>query len=320
METQVVRVKDNSTSVLVCAAKLLKKGKLVAFPTETVYGLGANAFNAKAVKKIFQVKGRPSDNPLIVHIGYKADLKLVAKNIPPVAKKLTQKFWPGPLTLVLEKRKKVPSIVSANLNTVAVRMPSHTVALSLIRKAKVPLAAPSANSAGKPSPTAAAHVLQDLKNKIPLIVDSGKTNIGLESTVLDLTTSIPTLLRPGKITLQQLEKVLGSINLPSAKNKIAKSPGMKYKHYAPKAKVIVFHGSYKKILKEMQLTKKKLKSVAVLDTTKNQFKVAKQLFAFFRDCDKKRIKTILVIGSSHKGLGHALMNRIEKAASKIIRV
>tara|TARA_Y100000310_G_scaffold167610_2_gene167529 strand:+ start:11214 stop:12167 length:954 start_codon:yes stop_codon:yes gene_type:complete len=313
-------VRKSNANVIANAAKLLKDGKLVAFPTETVYGLGANAFDAKAVKQIFKVKGRPVDNPLIVHVGSKADINLVAKNIPSVAKKLIQEFWPGPLTLVLEKRKSIPSIVSANLQTVAIRMPSNKIALFLICKAKVPLAAPSANSAGKPSPTSATHVLQDLKNKIPLIVDGGSTHIGLESTVLDLTTSTPTLLRPGKITLPQLEKVLGVINLPSSKNTLTKSPGMKYKHYAPKAKVIVLHGSKKKVLKEIQLTKKKFKSVVILDATKNQSKVANQLFAFFRNCDKKGIKNILVIGSSHQGLGHALMNRIEKAASKIIRV
>ncbi len=237
------------------AAEIIKKGGLVAFPTETVYGLGANALDKKAVRKIFEVKGRPLDNPVIVHIADIGDLKKLAKTIPKEAEILvdphfkkfglgSKKFWPGPLTLVLFKKKVVPIEVTAGGNTVAIRMPKNKIALRLIKAAGVPIAAPSANLAGRPSPTTAKHVFEDLGNKIDLILDGGRTKIGLESTVLDLTVKPPQILRPGGISFEELKKVIKDIQLhPSLLGKKlkgkAKSPGMKYRHYAPKAPLIL---------------------------------------------------------------------------------
>ena len=318
-----VRKSKGRKAALDLAAHFIERGQLVVFPTETVYGLGANAFNAKAVKNIFLTKGRPSDNPLIVHLGNKKDIALVAKNIPSKAKKLIKAFWPGPLTLVLKRRKKIPAAVSAGLNTVAVRMPSHPIALTLIRKS-FPLAAPSANLAGKPSATKAEHVKDDFKNKIPLILDGGKATIGVESTVLDLTKKTPLLLRPGKITIKQIEKVIGPIDvfvIKKGKKIVATSPGMKYRHYAPKAKVIIIKGNPQKVKAKIKNLQKKYKKkhVAIL-RKKTHKQTASLLFSFFRKCDKQGVKIILIEGMAEQGLGHALVNRVEKAATNILRV
>ena len=235
------------------AVRIIKKGGLVAFPTETVYGLGANALDKKAVRKIFKVKKRPLDNPIIVHIAEIEDLNLLAKNIPEEVKILTKKFWPGPLTLVLFKKKIVPEEVTAGTNTVAIRMPDNEIALRLIRSSGVPIAAPSANLAGKPSSTIAQHVFEDLGDKIDLIFDGGPTKIGVESTVVDLTVQPPQILRPGGISFEELKRVIKNIQLhPSLLSEIrfasqlfngVKSPGMKYRHYAPKASLILVEGN-----------------------------------------------------------------------------
>src|SRR3972149_11870243 len=232
------------------AAEFIKKGGLVAFPTETVYGLGADALNPKAVLALFEAKKRPLDNPPIIHVENPDDVKTLAKHVPHEAELLMKRFWPGPLTLVLERSRKVPDVTVAGLDTVAVRMPKHEVALALIRESGVPIAAPSANLAGKPSPTTAEHVLDDLNGRIDAVLDGGATCVGVESTVLDLTVCPPMVLRPGGTTFEALRKVLGEVELHpfvAAEKEIVagetRTPGVKHKHYAPKAKLILVEGS-----------------------------------------------------------------------------
>lgn len=326
------------------AAGIIQRGGLVAFPTETVYGLGANALNKKAVRKIFEAKKRPKDNPLIVHIADFRDLSKLARKIPKEAEILAKKFWPGPLTLVLFKKKIVPKEVVAGTNTVAVRMPQNKIALELIKTARVPIAAPSANLAGKPSPTTAQDVFEDLGGKVDLILDGGKTKIGLESTVVDLTINPPLILRPGGISFEQLKKVLKDLKLhpillgKEVKEKIIKSPGMKYRHYAPKATLILAGGENKEKIKKIQSLifehQKQGKKVGVacasenkkfyqkanlvlpLGSKKNLKKIAQNLFRVFRQFDKKGIDIILAEIFSEKGIGFAIMHRLKKAANK----
>lgn len=238
---------ENTEENIEKAAEILRNGGLVGIPTETVYGLAANALDGKAVAKIFEAKGRPADNPLIVHIAEFSDIGRfnLASEIPDTAKKLADSFWPGPLTVIMKKSDVIPKEVSAGLDTVAVRFPSHPAALKIIRKAGVPLAAPSANLSGSPSPTTALHVMNDLDGRIDAVVDGGMSGVGLESTVITLAGDTPRILRPGGITLEQLKEVLGEVELDGAVlHKLADgakaaSPGMKYKHYAPKANVIL---------------------------------------------------------------------------------
>jgi len=309
------------------ASSIIKKGGLVAFPTETVYGLGADALNPKAVKKIFKEKGRPSDNPLIVHIARKKDVYRLAKEVPKQAEKLMKKFWPGPLTIVLKKSRIVPNIITAGLDTVAIRMPKNRIALELIRESGVPIAAPSANSSTKPSPTSARHVLEDLDGKIGMIIDGGNAKIGVESTVVDMTSDIPMLLRPGGISLEQLRKCLGKVDVhPVAKGKkskeaISRSPGMKYRHYSPKAEVILVEGKGKmqKIREIAKSLERKGKKVAIMKMGKDHGRIAKKLFSAFREMDRKGFDAIILEGVDEKGLGLAIMNRIRKAASRRIK-
>lgn len=224
------------------AGQILAAGGIVAFPTETVYGLGANALDETAVQKIFTAKGRPSDNPLIVHIADIKEVDALIAEIPEKAKLLMDAFWPGPISIIMQKSDKIPDCVSAGLKTVAVRMPSNPVAREIIRAAGVPIAAPSANTSGKPSPTEASHVREDMLGKIDMIADGGSCTVGLESTVIDMTSDIPTVLRPGGITLDMLESVLGEVHAgkgSATQDEAPKSPGMKYKHYAPKADLTV---------------------------------------------------------------------------------
>jgi len=335
-KTKIIKInpKKIDHKKIALAARIIKKGGLVAFPTETVYGLGANALNAKAVLKIFKAKKRPLDNPIIVHIARKKDIYKVAKEVPKKAEKLIKKFWPGPLTLVLKKSEKIPYEVTAGLETVCVRMPSHPIALALIKKSK-PIAAPSANLAGRPSPTRAEHVLQDLKGKIDAIIDGGETKIGLESTILDLTSKIPTILRPGGISYEELKKALGKVKIHKlAKAEmetgkiIAFSPGMKYRHYAPKAKMILVEGKKEKVIKKIQKLIKKFKNkkIGVLSFSgypyktktkylgKNLKKAAKKLFSALREFDKEKVDIIIAEGCSTKGIGLAIINRLRKAS------
>lgn len=311
------------------AASIIRKGELVAFPTETVYGLGANAISSKAVKKIFIAKKRPADNPLIVHISNKNDIYLLAREVPKEAIKLIKKYWPGPLTIVLKKSLIVPPEVTCNLDTVAIRVPQNKIALSLIEQAQVPIAAPSANISGKPSPTCAKHVAQDFKNKI-FVLDGGSTKIGLESTVIDLSKKPFTLLRPGKITLEELKKILGKVVVARHNSKKPKSPGMKYRHYSPKAKLILIEGERNKVEEKIRsiLTKDcgvlgvniKIKSKKTINLGKDHRTIASNLYSALREFDDSKITTILAQGTEDKLLGRAIMNRLRKAATKIIKV
>ncbi len=341
MKTQILKIKNNKIDreKIKQASILLKKDELVAFPTETVYGLGANALSSRAIKKIFEAKNRPADNPLIVHIAKKSDLKKYTKNIPKIANRLISSFWPGPLTIILEKNKLIPKIATAGLDYVAIRMPANKIALELIKESGVPLAAPSANLSTKPSPTLAKHVIEDLNGKIAGIIDGGSTKIGLESTVLDLTTTPPTLLRPGDITIKQIENLIGPINLPKNKKNqiITKSPGTKYRHYSPKTKIYLFEGNKNKVNQAIQklINSNKNKKIGVITNNKNsnykntflvhfigstEKPMARNLFKVFRDLDEKKLDFIVAEGINDENLGLAIMNRLRKASHKIKKI
>ncbi len=329
------------------AGRILQRGGIVAFPTETVYGLGANALSSKAVAKIFRAKKRPFDDPLIVHICDEKQAYILAQKVTMQAKMLMDKFWPGPLTIVLAKARKVPSITTGNLGTVAIRMPNHKVACQLIRAAGFPIAAPSANLFGKPSPTSAKHVLEDLDGRIDAVLDSGRTHIGIESTVVDLSGKNPVLLRPGKITAEELEKVIGKIIIhPLAKALHgkgtaqksgalkAKSPGMHYRHYAPKARIVIVQGGKKAVRKKINelLAKNSAKKCGVLAISANKYsafsvkrlgkshlQAAKKLFGSLRELDSEGVEIIFAEGLEERGVGFAVMNRLRKAAEKVVR-
>ena len=252
MNTKLVKISVNDSSEKYNeAACLLKDGQVVGIPTETVYGLAGNAYSEDAVKRIFEAKGRPQDNPLIVHISEFSELYELVSEVPENAKILADAFWPGPLTMILPKAEKVPYCTTGNLDTVAVRCPSHPIARKLIKLSGLPLAAPSANLSGKPSPTKAEHVFEDLNGRIPYIIDGGDCEEGVESTVITLATETPRLLRPGNVTLGQLKAVLGKVEVddavlnPLKNNETAASPGMKYKHYSPDAQITLVKGEYK---------------------------------------------------------------------------
>lgn len=320
-------------------AEWLRSGELVAFPTETVYGLGANALDASACMKIFEVKGRPQDNPLIVHVSDRAMVNSLVEGWTPEAELCVQHFWPGPLTLVLPKTTLVPDVVTAGLLNVAVRMPSHPVALRLIEETGVPIAAPSANLSGKPSPTIGSHVWRDMKGKIPLILDAGACQVGLESTVLDLSGEVPTILRPGGITKEQLEEILGEVRLYTPmQNQIPRAPGMKYRHYAPQGDMKVIVGLQERVIQrmgqEIQKGHARLKRVGVLCTLESApflhyrlpdllfvlgsrnrpEEVASNLFEGLRLCDERGMNIIIAEGIQEGGLGTAVMNRLQKAS------
>ena len=333
----------NLSQISECA-KLIKEGKLVVFPTETVYGLGVNALDDNAVKKIFIAKGRPSDNPLIVHISDRNMLETVVKDIPEQAKKLMRCFWPGPLTIIFNKKEIVPNSVTCNLSTVAVRMPSHPIARQLIKESGVPIAAPSANISGKPSTTTAQHVIDDLRDKVDAIIDGGESNIGLESTVIDVSGKIPTLLRPGGITLEQLQLCLGTqVQIANPLSKTPKSPGMKYRHYAPNTTLILSSGKTEKEMREkIEILSEKLinkgNKIAIIGSVETSQEInccdkcdvycigprgdlnyiAAHMFSLLRDIDKKGYDYSLIGSCDEEGIGMALMNRLKKAASKTI--
>lgn len=308
------------------AAKVIKNKGLVAFPTETVYGLGANALDPCAVSKIFITKGRPQDNPLIVHIADKSDLIKYVTSIPRKARKIIDKFWPGPITLVFKKKPVIPDIVTCGLNSVAIRMPINKIALSLIKASGVPIAAPSANLSGKPSTTCANHVLDDLDGKIDMIIDGGEVDVGIESTVLSLVDN-PVLLRSGKISVEEIEQVIGKIEIHNGAignlsvNQKVLSPGMKYKHYSPLAKVILVTGDNSKD-KINKISKKYIASgkkvLVILSKKYKKDKLAHILFDLFRKADKEKIDIILIEEVSSDGIGLAIMNRIKRAISKTI--
>ncbi|MCD6434108.1 MAG: threonylcarbamoyl-AMP synthase [Candidatus Diapherotrites archaeon] len=313
------------------AADAIKKGQLVVFPTETVYGLGASAYNPKACKKIFEVKGRPADNPLIVHVANIKQAKKIAE-FNPIARKLA-KLWPAPLTLVLRKKdKKIPKIVTAGLDTIAIRIPRHRVALELI-KASRPIAAPSANISGTPSGTTLRHIIDDFFGKVSVIIDSGIARYGLESTIVDLSRGKAILLRPGSLPAEKISKIVELEIPPEAKAlkkaKKAIAPGMKYRHYSPSVPVIVVENEKEKNIKRIAEEYKQSKLRVALIASKNYAKLrlfkkfkterhfAKHLFAWLRFFDKKS-DVIIVEAVKEHGLGLAIMNRLRKAATKII--
>lgn len=323
------------------AASYLKSGQVVAFPTETVYGLGADATNDEAVKRIFEAKGRPNDNPLIVHIANINQLERYVESIPEAAEKVINHFWPGPCTIVLKKKGPLAPSVTGGLDTVGVRMPDHPVALELIEKAGVPLAAPSANSSGRPSPTTALHVRHDLEGKIKAIVNGGATGVGLESTVLDLTDpEKPTILRPGGVTLEELERVLGKVWMDThlTDEKAApKSPGMKYTHYSPDKPVWILPETLSEaqdVLSDLEEMGEKigfLVSDRWMDRLSSENRVgftlgnknkpqqaASRLFSSLRALDDEPVTIIVVEPYQKSGIGTAYMNRLEKAASRIL--
>jgi len=300
------------------AAEIIKNGGLVAFPTETVYGLGANALDEAACAKIYAAKGRPSDNPLIMHISEDMTLDGIVQNISPEAAKLMEAFWPGSLTIIFQS---VPRGTFSD--TVGVRMPKNLVARLLIHYAGVPIAAPSANLSGRPSPTTAAHVLEDLDGKIDMILDGGPCEVGLESTVIDCSGGgTPTILRPGAVTREMIESVIGPVGmkLEVAADETPKSPGMKYRHYAPKAKVTVVTGEAAKIKRKLEELAcasqgKKVRIVTVEDMGGSYEAIAANLFDMLRMCDEIGLDEVFVEGVTEEGLGVAIMNRLKKAAS-----
>lgn len=315
------------------AAEIIKNGGIVAMPTETVYGLAADALNGEAVAKIFKAKGRPMDNPLIVHISDIKQIDMLVSDFPEKAKRLAQKFWPGPLTIVLPKSNIIPDEVSAGLSTVAIRFPSHKIAQELISKSS-PIAAPSANLSGSPSPTTVRHVLADMDGRIDAIIDGGDCEVGVESTVITLAEDIPTLLRPGGVTLEQLKAEIGEVKVHPAvlnsleKGMTASSPGMKYKHYSPKAEVILLRGSEKDFCKYIKANSDNKTAVLCYDEEKESFKNyillgkrddeaahAHRLFTCLREADEIGYTRVYAHCPKPEGIGLAVYNRILRAAA-----
>jgi len=308
------KILDSTQPNIAIAASLLLNGGTVAFPTETVYGLGANALCSDAVAKIFAAKGRPSDNPLIVHIANPDDVNHVAREVSEKSKLLMARFWGGPLTLVLKRQPNVPDIVTAGLDTVGVRMPANEIALELIREAGVPLAAPSANISGKPSPTAFSHVKTDLLGKVDAIIDGGSCGVGLESTVIDMTREIPIILRPGGVSREEIESVIGAVEVAnseiSAENVAPIAPGMKYKHYAPNAKIVICD------VADLPLASEKV-GILTFDLNEPE-SAARDLFAKLREFDDLGVDVIYASDVPNDGLWAAVRNRLHKAAGKIV--
>ncbi len=301
------------------AAEIINNGGIAAFPTETVYGLGANIFDETAIAKIFEAKRRPNDNPLIAHIGTLEQIEILVSQITPNAEKFIEAFFPAPLTLVLPKSARVPRIATANLDTIGVRMPDHDLALEFLKNCKTPVAAPSANLSGKPSPTNWQAVFEDLDGRIDCILKGEITKIGLESTVVDLTSQVPMILRSGAVTLEQLREIIPETEIYGfEKTETPKSPGLKHKHYSPKARVVL-------ISPKSKVQSPKSKGFIGLSESENEFDLTKicaspeayahELFAFFRECDRKNISTIYCETVEEKGIGLALMDRLKRAAT-----
>ncbi len=331
MQTQSL---STSTGDILHAAHLLRAGELVAFPTETVYGLGAMVFNESAVRAIFTAKGRPSDNPLIVHCADRTDVERVAINIPPLFDALFERFCPGPLTMLLERHIAVPDAVTAGLNTVAVRFPAHPVAETLIRTAGEPLVAPSANRSGRPSPTQAQHVMNDLAGRIAAVIDGGSCEVGIESTVLNILTNPPVILRPGSITKEMLEDVVGyevvhgSYAIKTSNDGISEvsfptlAPGMKYRHYAPEARIILVDSMAEALQTARGIEEQRGNLVWILSNSVKKpehgiFLLSEQtLYAMFRNADAQNVGTLILVCDPHVRNNEGLMNRIQKAASR----
>lgn len=342
MNTKVEYLDKNNPNkeIIKKAGNCIRQGGLVVFPTETVYGLGANALNEEAVKGIFMAKGRPQDNPLIIHVA-DMDISNFVKEVPEKAKKMMERFWPGPLTIIMKKSSIIPNITSAGLDSVGIRMPANVLARELIKESGVPIAAPSANISGKPSPTEIEGCIEDLKGKVDFIIGGEKCDVGLESTIVDCTVEPPCVLRPGGITLEMLKEIDGEIYIdPSImkkaeKNFKPKAPGMKYRHYAPKAPVKVVTGDLEKtIAKVNEIVQNYIdvgKKVGIISTeeTKGRYRnaivkslgnrndistIGKNLFRVLREFDEEEVDIIISEAFEEKGLGIAIMNRLKKAA------
>ena len=337
----ITRILPPTDAAIAEAAALIRAGELVAFPTETVYGLGADGLNREAVAKIFQAKGRPGDNPLILHISALDQIApLIACELSPTAKKMADAFWPGPLTMIFPKSARVPENVSAGLSTVAIRFPAHPDAQRLIAAAETPIAAPSANRSGKPSPTTANHVFEDMDGRIPLILDGGECLVGVESTVVDMTGPVPHILRPGGITAEQIAQVAGASEVdsavmrPLAEGEKPRSPGMAHRHYAPNGQLTVFTGDSDRVVQRIQSEydcakangsrplilsmeahvasygDRRIESLGADETA-----MAHRLFALLRDADHMEADVLFAEGVEAKGVGLAVMNRLGRAAA-----
>lgn len=348
MFTKLVKVAENNidTDVLVEASDILKNGGLVAFPTETVYGLGGDATDKEASRKIYEAKGRPSDNPLIVHIAEFEQLQQIASELPKEAKLLADAFWPGPLTMIVKKNDVIPYETTGGLDTVAVRMPSHPVAAQLIKVSGCMIAAPSANTSGRPSPTKASHVYEDLNGKIDYIIDGGTVDIGLESTIIDLTEEVPMILRPGYITQQMFEQVIGKVKMDPGLAHVdvnieggakPKAPGMRYRHYAPKGDLTIIKGDIEKVISSINEMAKKANSdglkvgIIATESSKERYllgevlsigdredeeTIAHNLYDILRRFDELEVDVIYSESFASENIGQAIMNRLLKAAGQ----
>ncbi len=345
MKTDIIKVSENCVSSgdeerLMRAGEILRKGGLVAFPTETVYGLGGDALNPEASVKIYTAKGRPSDNPLIIHINKFADIYQIVKEMPEAAVKVGKAFWPGPLTMILPKAEKVPYETTGGLNTVAVRFPSHPIARKLIEYGGGFVAAPSANASGKPSPTRAKHVVEDMDGRIEMIVDGGEVGIGLESTIIDMTVEPPRILRPGYITQEMLKQVLGEVGedvtmMRNDSGEAPRAPGMKYRHYAPSGSLVIVEGEPQQVADYINAraaqdskagertgilgTREQLEQyhadvIKCIGSREEEEAVARNLFAVLREFDEEKVTKIYSESFPAQGLGQAVMNRLLKAA------
>ncbi len=342
MRTEIAKINEFDIEMerIRYAGQILRKGGLVAFPTETVYGLGADALQAQASKKIYAAKGRPSDNPLIVHICCIEDIGKIVSDLPEKAKLLADAFWPGPLTMILPKSGMVPYETTGGLDTVAVRMPSHPIALALIREGGGAVAAPSANTSGRPSPTLAEHVYEDLQGRIPLILDGGEVGIGIESTIIDLTETVPMILRPGFITAEMIADIVGEVQVDPgilAEHPVQKpkAPGMKYRHYAPRADLFLVEGEaaavadkINQLAREKNAQGKKVGIIAAQETRKHykegrvwsigeredEETIAHNLYRILRELDKSDVDIIYSESFSTPHMGQAVRNRLLKAA------
>lgn len=331
---------EDDSGIFRQSGDIIKDGGLVAFPTETVYGLGGDALNPESSRKIYAAKGRPSDNPLIVHIANWTSIKKICVDIPDEAKQLADAFWPGPLTMILKKSSAVPYETTGGLDTVAVRLPDHPVAISLIKAAGGYIAAPSANLSGRPSPTTAAHVIEDMDGRIDMILDGGDVGIGLESTIVDLTERVPVILRPGYVTQEMLNRVLGRVDvditlMDQGSGQAPKAPGMKYRHYAPKGSMRLIEGDQEAVIRTMNAEVKKARlrgertGVMITDeiwervsadvkksvgNRENEYEIARRLYRILREFDEEGVTAIFSESFSSDGFGQAVMNRLLKAA------
>ncbi len=343
METRVLKVEDldRDYNNIIEAANVIKEGKIVAIPTETVYGLAGSIFDEEAIKSIFIAKGRPQDNPLIAHICSIEQVNDICSEFPEKAKELAEKFWPGPLTMVLKRKECVPDRVTAGLDTVAVRFPSHPVANKIIKEAGIPLVAPSANLSGKPSTTSAKHCINDLNGKIPMIVDGGECKYGLESTIIDASVTPMVLLRPGAVAIEEILQIVPDLiydnNMIVDDGEIPKAPGMKYRHYAPKAPLTLVVGEPRETAKWIKDNSDQEDGVICFEEYINEFNGnnyvlnfgsyvneavnANRLFKLLREFDEVEVKRIFIQCPQNKGLGKSVINRLKKAAGgNIVKV